>query len=194
MGYLTHFPGGIDLPCSFRAVSADLMGTRGDARPPGCVPPIAGGFWPTMLFPRRCQWKGLTPREAGEASQWLRRLPPRGVRARVLSPEKRIFRFGESDRPGRAIRRPAEWSGDGSGGLTLSKAYRIQPAQRPRQQITPLEGTLWDRGQQPDGILLQHPTIFLRGARGMTLLLRRAGCIRCWILPVHSCLAAAVPA
>src|SRR5712692_6424173 len=75
----------------------------------------------------------------------------------------------------------------------LQKISGIQPAQRPRQQITPLEGTLWDRGQQPDGILLQHPTIFLGGARGMTRWLRRAGFIRCWILPVHDCLAAAVP-
>src|SRR5260370_23822426 len=41
--------------------------------------------------------------------------PPCPDSARVLPPEKRIFRFGERDRPGRPIRRPAEWPGEASG-------------------------------------------------------------------------------
>ncbi len=54
------------------------------------------------------------------ASHFLSSSPPSADGAQVVRHAKDHFRFGERDRPGRTIRRLAEWPGEGSGRQNLA--------------------------------------------------------------------------
>src|SRR5260370_32971113 len=66
------------------------------------------------------------------------RLPFQVVKLRFspLKPKQISFRFGERDRLGRTIRRPAEWLGDGSG-LPAGASYRDYKRLRPEAKGSP---------------------------------------------------------